>query len=184
MHILSPVTDNCSSSISGRGRGRRNVFMTKSPRKNVPDVGIELVLCVSAWGWFMLSISLTAYHMLLIFPVLLNGSNDFDTWAAKWQNQQNECAPSEDSDQPGHPPSLIRVFAVRMKKHQALIYPSSAQRRHWSDWADAQADLRRLWSDWADAQADLSLRWGHTHFVGFVISLLTFVLCLLLPGDL
>ena len=26
------------------------------------------------------------------------------------------CAPSEDSDQPVHPPSLIRVFAVRMKK--------------------------------------------------------------------
>ena len=24
--------------------------------------------------------------------------------------------PSEDSDQPGHPPSLIRVFAVHMKK--------------------------------------------------------------------
>ena len=33
--------------------------------------------------------------------------------AATWQNQQNECAPSEDSDQPGRPPSLIRVFAVR-----------------------------------------------------------------------
>ena len=33
-------------------------------------------------------------------------------WAASWQNQQNDCAPSEDSDQPGHPPSLIRVFAV------------------------------------------------------------------------
>ena len=31
------------------------------------------------------------------------------------------CAPSEDSDQPGHPPSLIRVFAVRMKKHRVLI---------------------------------------------------------------
>ena len=29
------------------------------------------------------------------------------------QNHQNECAPSEDSDQPGHRPSLIRVFAVR-----------------------------------------------------------------------
>ena len=28
-------------------------------------------------------------------------------------NQQNECAPSEDSDQCGHPPSLIRFFAVR-----------------------------------------------------------------------
>ena len=23
-------------------------------------------------------------------------------WAATWQNQQSECAPSEDSDQPGH----------------------------------------------------------------------------------
>ena len=34
-------------------------------------------------------------------------------WATTWQKQQNECAPSEGSDQPGHPPSLIRVFAVR-----------------------------------------------------------------------
>ena len=57
------------------------------------------------------------------------------------------CAPSEDSDQPGHPPSLIRVFAVRMKKYWVLSYPLSAQ--------------QRLWSDWADAQADLSLRWAH-----------------------
>ena len=76
-------------------------------------------------------------------------------WAATWQNQQSDCAPSEDSDQPGHPPSLIRVFAVRMKKAWVLSYPLSAQ--------------RRLWSDWADAQADLSLRWAHTHFVGFVM---------------
>ena len=76
-----------------------------------------------------------------------------------WQNQQNECAPSEDSDQPGHPPSLIRVFNVRMKKPRVLSYSLSAQ--------------RRLWSDWADAQADLSLLWAHTHFVGFVMSRLT-----------
>ena len=81
-------------------------------------------------------------------------------WAATWQNQQSECAPSEDSDQPGHPPSLIRFFAVRMKKAWALSYPLSAQ--------------RRLWSDWADAQADLSLRWAHSHFVGFVMSRLIF----------
>ena len=81
-------------------------------------------------------------------------------WAATWQNQQNECAPSEDSDQPEHPPSLIRVFAVRMKKPWVLSYSLRAQ------W--------RLWSDWADAQADLSLRWVHTHFVGFVMSRLKF----------
>ena len=47
-------------------------------------------------------------------------------WATTWQNQQNECAPSEDSDQPGHPPSLIGVFAVCMKKAWALSYPLSA----------------------------------------------------------
>ena len=63
------------------------------------------------------------------------------------------CAPSEDSDQPGYPPSLIRVFTVRMKKAWVLSYPLSAQ--------------RRLCSDLADAQADLSLRWVHMPFVGF-----------------
>ena len=36
-------------------------------------------------------------------------------------------APSEDSDQPGLSPILIRVFAVRMKKALVLSYPLSAQ---------------------------------------------------------
>ena len=56
-------------------------------------------------------------------------------------------APSEDSDQHGLPPSPIRVFAVRMRKHWVLSYPQSAK--------------RGLWSSWADARADLSLRWVH-----------------------
>ena len=77
----------------------------------------------------------------------------FDKRAATWQNQQNDCAPGNDSDQPGHSPSLIRVFADRMKKAWVLCYPLSAQRRFWSDWAD-----------------DLSLRWAHNHFAGFVMS--------------
>ena len=47
------------------------------------------------------------------------------TWAATWQNQQSGCAPSEDSDLPVHPPGLIRVFAVRMKKAWVLSYPLS-----------------------------------------------------------
>ena len=38
-------------------------------------------------------------------------------------------APSEDSDQPGHLPSLIRVFAVRMKKAWVISYSLSAERR-------------------------------------------------------
>ena len=75
-------------------------------------------------------------------------------WSASWQNQQYGCAPSGDSDQPWHPPSLIRVFAVRMKKTWVLSEPLSAQ--------------RRLWSEWAHAQADLSHLWAHTYFAGFV----------------
>ena len=84
-----------------------------------------------------------------------------EIWATAWQNQQSDCAPSEDSYQPGHPPSLIRVFAVRMKKAWVFSYPLSAQ--------------RRLWSDLADAQADLSLRCAHSHFVGCVMSRLKFL---------
>ena len=63
------------------------------------------------------------------------------------------CAPSEESDQPGYPPSLIRAFAVRMKKHWVLSYPLSA--------------LQRPWSDWAEAQADMSFRWTHRSFCWF-----------------
>ena len=39
-----------------------------------------------------------------------------------------KCAPSEDSYQPGHSHSLIRVFAVRTKEPWVLGYPLSAQR--------------------------------------------------------
>ena len=73
-------------------------------------------------------------------------------WAASWQNQQ--CAPSEASDQPGHSPSLIRAFTVRTKKAWVLSYSLSAQ--------------RRVWSYRVNAQAILSLRWAHSHCVGFV----------------
>ena len=85
-----------------------------------------------------------------------NVGKDNYKWAATWQNQQSDCALSEDPYQPGHLPSLIRVFVVRMKKAWVLSYSLSAQ--------------RRIWSDWADAQADLSLRWAHSHFVVFVMS--------------
>ena len=63
------------------------------------------------------------------------------------------CAPSQDSDQPGHPLSLIRVFAVRNKKPCVPSIPLSAQ--------------RRFWSDCADMQADPSLRWAHRSFCSF-----------------
>ena len=52
-----------------------------------------------------------------------------DIWAATWQNQQSDCAPSEGSDQPGHPQSLIRVFAVCLMGSYGPKLPSCGQRR-------------------------------------------------------
>ena len=56
------------------------------------------------------------------------------------------CAPNEDSNQPAHPRSLIRVFAVRMTKLCILGYPTCAKWRFWSACANAQADLNLHWA--------------------------------------
>ena len=95
-------------------------------------------------GWFVFAWC-TRYFIGFVMLQINN-------WAATWQNQQNECAPSEDSDQPGHSLSAWRKLG--------------SLATHWAQSED--------WSDWADAQADLSLRWAHTHFVGFVMSWLIF----------
>ena len=63
------------------------------------------------------------------------------------------CAPSEDSDQPGHLANLIRVFAMRSMVSHGLHASSCGQ--------------RRLSEDWADSQAGLSLRWAHKSFGWF-----------------
>ena len=98
------------------------------------------------------SVLLALYQFLFCFV---------NIWARTWQNQQNECAPSENSDQPGHSPSLIRVIAVRSMG-------SYGPKLSWY-WQG------RLGSDWVHAQADLSLRWVHSHIVGFDMSRLIFL---------
>ena len=82
----------------------------------------------------------------------LSSMEDLVKWNEPAHDKTNNmaCAPSEDSDQPGHPPSLIRVFAVRPIDSEGLKLSSCRQ--------------LRLWSDWADAQADLTLRWVHMPF--------------------
>ena len=163
---------------------RRLIRLVGCPGWSESSLCVHIILLVlscrgSIFFWnklliYLLHSKVTCYSMLenVLWRICLTDGRLKDcslrhiliTWAATWQNQQNECTPSEDSDQPGHPPSLNRVFAVRMKKAWVLSYPLSAQ--------------RRLWSDWADAQADLSLRWAHSHFVGFVMSRLTWLTCI------
>ena len=69
-------------------------------------------------------INTTIFHVSAFF-------SDFSVQNMSPHDKTNKmaCAPSKDSDQPGHPPSLIRVFAVRMKKAWVLSYPLSAQER-------------------------------------------------------
>ena len=88
--------------------------------------------------------------------------------AASRQNQQSECAPSEDSDQPRHPPSLIRVFAVRMKKAWVLSYLLSSQRRLWSDWADGRTATLLVLSRGGSFSVDWiwPLVWGRYRIFG------------------
>ena len=104
-------------------------------------------------------------------------SNPRHIWAAALQNQRNDRAPSEDSDQPGHPPSLIGligVFAVRSMGSYGPKFSSCGQRRLWSDWADAQADLSLRWAHmpfcwFCHEAAHLKTGFGRFHFCGIII---------------
>ena len=49
-------------------------------------------------------------------------------------------APSKDSDQTGHMPSLITVFAGRLKKPRGLSFSLSVQRILFYESVDTQAD--------------------------------------------
>ena len=96
---------------------------------------------------------------------IVNGLKAKDGWTelhVRWfepphdKTNKMACVPSEGSDQPGHPPSLIRVFAVHF---MGSLGPKLLSCRLG----------REDWLGWADAQAELSLCWAHSHFVGFVM---------------
>ena len=70
------------------------------------------------------------------------------------------CSSSEYSDKPGHPPNLIPVITVCMKKPWVLI---------------TERTVKTL-SDSIDAQYDLSLRWVHISFCLFCHALAQMVL--------
>ena len=55
------------------------------------------------------------------------GTSSTVIWASTWQNQQNECAPSEDSDQPGIRPvwSESSLFAQWVAKDPSFLHADS-----------------------------------------------------------
>ena len=102
------------SGISGCER-QNNLQMMRKKRKSWWNDDILM------WTMFIRKKFLLVVIILSVWCRLI--------WAMTWQNQQNGCASKEDLDQPGHPPSLIRVFTVRMKKPWVLSYPLSTQWR-------------------------------------------------------
>ena len=86
---------------------------------------MALLKTVHGGEWANASSGMKAFFFLLLAPGFFY--NLYSHMSRDMTNQQNACAPSEDSDQPGHPPSLIRVFAFRIKKALVLSYPLSAQ---------------------------------------------------------
>ena len=80
------------------------------------------------------------------------------------------CAPSEDSDQPGHPPSLIRVFAVRMKKAWVLSYPLGASKDSYQTgrmpsliWVSAGRTVILLVLSWGDSIINMKIKHHPNH---------------------
>ena len=96
---LSPLQMNCFS---------WTLRMVKPEQSAVDGLSVNLI-------WIICRVTLCVYSSLvdffLLFLCLIQMIQAMCMWAATWQTQENGCAPSEDSNQPGHPPSLIRVFA-------------------------------------------------------------------------
>ena len=134
------------------------------------DAQVDQSLCwvLRSFCWFVMLMNMfTIFSGNPMRPSCWNAILIQVSFSMKWfepphdKTNKMACAPNEASNQPGHLPSLIWIFAVHMKKHWTFSYLLSAQ--------------QRLWSDWADAQADLSLRWVHSHFVGIVMRWLIYV---------
>ena len=92
--------------------------------------------------------------------ILFMNSVGTTKWAASGQNQQCGCAPSEDSDQPGLLPSLIRV--VWSESSLSAWRKPGSLATHWAHSEDSDQTGRMPRLIWVFA--------GRTcHFVGFVM---------------
>ena len=123
--------------IGGRGN-RKAKFLTCS----IYNILAEYSLHNCTFRWALWPMGLWLSHSNGLGKMLRKENLSLHTTKpTKWR------APSKDSNQAGHPPSLIGVFTVHSICSEGPNVFSCGQ--------------RRLWSDWADAQADLSLRWAH-----------------------
>ena len=120
-------------------------------------------------GWSKSSLGVHVFsvcfsYIYITVKTIIQGQAELN-WATSWKTNKVACAPSKDSDQPGHLPSLIRVFTVRMKKAWFISYPLSAQRRL----------IRLGWCPgWSESLLGahatlLVLSWGSSYLLGVLL---------------
>ena len=114
----------------------RTVWRMSVDRKKALEDALDTLLEVSAKSDNLVEtknafLHLSFSHKFLHLPLagLEYSPNYHSSYISKCEPPHDKTnkmtASSEDSDQPGHPPSLIRVFTVRMKKPSVLSYPLS-----------------------------------------------------------
>ena len=150
--------------------------MSKAPRllghlfgtKGITDSGLEIYPWIrwsdaeAAWTRLTVGFVLLLIKVIVTLFIVNSFAHGRETkthqimFLVLLTDSTQSCEPRHDkTNKMAVRPAKIQI-SLGMKKAWVLTYPLSAQ--------------RRLWSDWVDAQADLSLRWAHIHFVGFVMS--------------
>ena len=135
------LTDHLDMTVVVYSDVKTQIKQNKSFRSSLTGVYTD---CLHLLGW------LQQIFVSKFFWFLQYAFHAFEPQHDKTNNVT--CAPSKDSDQPGHPPSLIRVFAVRFMGGSGPKLSLGRQRR-----------LIRL----GRCPADLSLRWSHRSFCWF-----------------
>ena len=121
------------------------------------------MIVILKWYWFVMVLhihqidsyeSADKYWAWTNTKVHYNKEKISNKWAASWQNQQSGCAPSKDSDQPGHLPSLIRVFAVPAQSDQRN---HGSLATYWAHREDSDQTGQMPWLIWVFAGRTLIL---------------------------
>ena len=133
------------------------------------------------WVWFgNNAYSRLITHMQIGYSAICSGFwSGFNIKIERRHDKTNKmiCAPREDSDQPGHQPSLISVCAVRLKQNWVLSYPLSSQRRlirlgGCSGWSESSLGTKviLLVLSWDGSKCFFikSKYAAHIHFITFV----------------
>ena len=96
--------------------------------------------------WIFSALTVIKFNFRLIDYGCIGWPWPFPFEPAHDETYNKTCATSEDSDQPAHPGSLIRVFTDCMCLLQLPGYPKRDEREPLPYWVDVQADLSLCWS--------------------------------------